>query len=260
MSEIKFTSDGKKVAVIGKINQSTFIVQEIFVSGENEIPSGEAFTVTSLHDEPVKSWKEKEVEKIERQINDAREKLNIYKRDEEKKYQKAIDALKEKSSYLRKVVNNVTVESFDMITDYLLGNIKFVVLEKWKPELIDFENMDNECSFNKDRFKLISLYGKDDGTLSFRMHEYSDGSGMGSVKFSTHKKKESAIDKMKELISKMGVSSTSIPLAKEYGVILDVDEVEKYKAKRFAEIQKTIDSLDKSKAASISELNDLKSL
>jgi len=47
---IKFTSDGKKVAVVGKLNAQETIVQEIFVSNGNEIPSGENFVVKSLHD------------------------------------------------------------------------------------------------------------------------------------------------------------------------------------------------------------------
>ena len=144
MSEIKFTSDGKKVAVIGKINKSTFIVQEIFVSGENEIPSGEAFTVNSLHDAPVKSWKEMEVEKIEQNIKDARLKMEKFKREEESKHQKVIDELKSKTSYLRKVINNISIESFDMVTDYLLGNVKYVVFDKWTPQLISFDEMDKK--------------------------------------------------------------------------------------------------------------------
>ena len=56
--EIKYTSDGKKVAVIGRLNNQEQIVQEVFVVDGSEIPSGEHFVVKSLHDVPVLSWKE----------------------------------------------------------------------------------------------------------------------------------------------------------------------------------------------------------
>ena len=61
MSDLKFLSDGRKVSVIGKINKTEFIVQEVFVTASgDEIPSGENFTAKSLHDAPVQSYKEKE--------------------------------------------------------------------------------------------------------------------------------------------------------------------------------------------------------
>ena len=59
MSIIKYTTDGKKVVVIGDLNQTEKIVQEIFVTEDGaEIPSGERFVVKSLLDEPAKSWQE----------------------------------------------------------------------------------------------------------------------------------------------------------------------------------------------------------
>lgn len=62
---IKYTSSGKKVAVIGKLNSEETIVQEVFVKEDgSEIPSGENFVVKSLHDAPVKSWQEKECEEV----------------------------------------------------------------------------------------------------------------------------------------------------------------------------------------------------
>ena len=63
--EIKFTTDGKKVIVIGSLNSQEKIVQEIFIVGGSEIPSGEHFVVKSLHDAPAVSWKEKNIKEIE---------------------------------------------------------------------------------------------------------------------------------------------------------------------------------------------------
>lgn len=55
--QTKYTSDGKKVAIVGKLNAEQTIVQEIYVTDNGqEIPSGENFVVSSLHDQPVKKW------------------------------------------------------------------------------------------------------------------------------------------------------------------------------------------------------------
>ena len=67
MKNIKYTTDGKKVVVIGDLNQTEKIVQEIFVTKDgDEVPSGERFVVKSLLDEPAKSWKEIKLEQIEK--------------------------------------------------------------------------------------------------------------------------------------------------------------------------------------------------
>lgn len=50
MAEIKYTTCGKKVVVIGDLNQTEKIVQEIFVTNDGaEIPSGERFVYESLY-------------------------------------------------------------------------------------------------------------------------------------------------------------------------------------------------------------------
>jgi len=66
MNNIKYTTDGKKVVIIGDLNQTDKIVQEIFVTENgDEIPQGERFVVKSLLDEPAKSWKETRLEELE---------------------------------------------------------------------------------------------------------------------------------------------------------------------------------------------------
>ena len=74
--EIKYTTDGKKVKVIGSLNNQQKIVQEIFITNDgSEIPSGENFVVTSLHEAPVESWKEKKLRELETNFDSTRRKL-----------------------------------------------------------------------------------------------------------------------------------------------------------------------------------------
>ncbi len=52
------------------------IVQEIFISNGNEIPSGENFVVKSLHDAPAVSWKENDLKKLDQLIKENKEVSN----------------------------------------------------------------------------------------------------------------------------------------------------------------------------------------
>lgn len=90
MKNIKYTTDGKKVVVIGDLNQTDKIVQEIFVTEQgDEIPQGERFVVKNLLDSPAKSWVESELlqafqnkkkENFNKNIRDTEARLEEYKR------------------------------------------------------------------------------------------------------------------------------------------------------------------------------------
>jgi 23S rRNA C2498 (ribose-2'-O)-methylase RlmM len=104
MNELKYTSDGKKVSVIGKINQTEFIVQEIFVTESgDEIPSGENFTAKSLHDKPVISWKEKRIYEYELKYKKIEE-LTCKLKEKEFEIQSHV----EKWQFYEQIVRNLT--------------------------------------------------------------------------------------------------------------------------------------------------------
>jgi len=102
--QTKYTNDGKKVAIVGKLNADQTIVQEIFITENGqEIPSGENFVVSSLHDQPVKKWStfyedrckqaEKEYEYKLKRIEENNSRL--YKQLE--RYRESVDRLRDKS-------------------------------------------------------------------------------------------------------------------------------------------------------------------
>ena len=182
-TSIKYTSDGKKVVVIGQLNAQESIVQEIFVSGDAEIPSGENFVVKSLHDKPVVSWKEKKTKEIEDNYKAAQ-------RRSEQEYRKASDRLTMAREKARAVadalfafVDNAEDEQLQTLRSFLSGEITHYAVPKcWSPEIV--EAFDDKM-FDMDRFhgirfngtKLISLMGKSDGSLDYRLNLYRDGSG-----------------------------------------------------------------------------------
>jgi hypothetical protein len=181
--EHKYLSDGRKVAVIGQLNNHETIVQEVFVTDAgDEIPSGERFTVKSLHDEPVLSWKAKRAmedeaqhKKAKRALEDLNKQIN-QKRDVLKGYQQlAKDALKS--------IEGITPEDLERLSLFLSGSYRYVVQDSYRvepPQKLEeavFAWDSWRCERRYEGMKLLNVFGRSDGQLSYRINSYSDGSG-----------------------------------------------------------------------------------
>lgn len=169
MSDIKFTSDGKKVVVVEKLNNLETIVQEIFIQDGNEIPSGENFVVKSLHDAPAISWKEKTLKELEERFERERAKYQELISRDLKSYKEKTNALSEKLKYMAAALKNVSEDSFSMLIDFICGNITHVVVKRpyYLPEFLTIEEF-NKSEMYENRLRLISLFGNDDGTFSYK--------------------------------------------------------------------------------------------
>lgn len=205
--EYKYLSDGRKVVVIGQLNNVESIVQEIFITESgDQVPSGEKFTTKSLHDEPVKSYKAKEEERIEKRILDikSQELRAVNERDAIFTKLKAVKELFKQSTALS---NNLDEEKLETLTSFLSGTVKYIVYEDYgMPSLVDFmtgisaiDNWNGRRSF--EGIKLINILGRSDGDLHYRINRYPDGSGssgdMTAYPFNTI---EDAIKKIKEIV------------------------------------------------------------
>lgn len=127
MSDYKFLSDGRKVAVLGKINQTEYIVQEIYITKSgDELPSGENFTAKCLHNEPVQSYRDKKFSKLEEKelrlkrtilgLEKDISMLNINRRAYS-------DILKQNKKFL----DLFNTYDSDYLADVITGNIKYCV-------------------------------------------------------------------------------------------------------------------------------------
>jgi hypothetical protein len=184
----KYLSDGRKVVVIGQINNQETIVQEIFVTkAGDEIPSGERFVVKSLHDEPVLSYKEKQAQKSEATIT----KINASVKTAEKE-RTAINAelkgLRLALKSFKATVKNLNEKDANDLIMFLSGSIQYVCvgssygLPEIKPftdALVKYENSYGDRRF--DSLRLMSVAGGTDGSLEYKQHAYSDNSGGWSV-------------------------------------------------------------------------------
>lgn len=184
MTDIKYTDDGKKVLVVGKLNAQQTIVQEIFVSAGQEIPSGENFVVKSLHDAPAESWKEKNLRELEQRYDRDRAKLQKQIEDQERRLSLERDKAKEQTSVLLQFVKNSDDSQLETLKSFMAGEITHLFVAGYSPEIISWT--DSNTAYDIDSWggrtrlegiKLVSLMGKSDGDLSYRLHEYRDGSG-----------------------------------------------------------------------------------
>lgn len=259
MPQIKFTSDGKKVIIVGKLNAQQTIVQEVFIVGDQEIPSGENFVVTSLHDAPSVSWKEKALADLEKRYEKERREWDYKIDTQHKELNKKYSELKNHVEYAGKALKGVSPDSFNMLLLFLTGRIKWIVEDNYTPKLIEFSVMNQDRDYN-DRLRLLSVFGKDDGTLTYAIGTYSDYSG-GNTKITPFENYAAAFEYFKVLVISKGVSDATIAIAQKYGFELPSEGIAAYKEahlksqlEAIAKKEKEIDE-HKAKISSIEKLN-----
>jgi hypothetical protein len=248
--EIKYTTDGKKVVVIGSLNSQEKIVQEVFIVSGQELPSGENFVVKTLHDAPAVSWKQKELESIEARYETRRREIDNL----EQKLRNEACKLRNKLEYAGNVLKNVSPESFNTLVDYLTGQIKWIVKTSYTPELIEWK--DFIISY-ENKLRLISLYGKDDGTLTYAIGSYYDFSG-GDTHFTPFNNYEDALAKFKELLLEQTITENTLKIAKKYNIEFPEEKVKKYREDKVASLNANIKSYRDSIAKWESDLEENK--
>jgi len=192
-TEKKYLSDGRKVVVIGSINKTEYIVQEVYVTEDgSEIPSGENFTAKNLLDEPAKSWKEKEAEKIEKQLED-------WKFEKKKLDTEILNLKQERLAHSTLLQSNEKfLELFEgcdteFMADLMTGNMKYVMPKEDYYSRFEVETFE-EAVYRFDRsyygevrtfegIRMISVGAAkgsrytSDRKFYTKIHDYQDGSG-----------------------------------------------------------------------------------
>ena len=272
MSNIKYTTDGKKVVVIGNLNQTEKIVQEIFVTKDGaEIPSGERFVVKSLLDEPAKSWKEKNLIELEssyeKESEEWERKLRLLKQEKRFTY----DALSARVKWLKQVAREPHPEKLKRVVEtlamFLSDAEKWILwcnFSSWNLQKFNEDGSNNLIdkvdSYRRGRFdsmRLISLYGKSNGDFEYGINDYFDGSGSDKeVMF--FKSKQDAIDFMQSEIDKLDAyTKTHIDASQKYGLKLNDAILLKQKKKQAKGIKEDIENMEKNLARRKAELSEI---
>lgn len=267
--EVKFLNDGRKVAIVGKLNNQETIVQEIFVTENgSEIPSGENFVVKSLHDRPVVSYAEKRKLEIEQRI-----KVLEKERDaifgQNKKYMHELNAVKDILMSSRKLVELLPVTELDAFTSFMTGTIEYLVVDSYTitpPVKMLDKIISWESSWNNDKYdsiKLLSVLGKTDGNLEYGINRYNDGSGH-HITVHPFNNKEKALahikDEAEALIKFKRLSVDSYNNCKEMGIVFSGECENKYKEFRSTGVKAQIEKEKSAINESEEKIKDLKSL
>lgn len=252
--EIKYTTDGKKVVVLGKLNSTESIVQEIFISEKGEIPSGDNFVEKNLHDSPVASWKEKNIKEIERKYYEWESKLegvrNHYN-SEKNKLELFISSYRQTLTFLKQ-------DKLDKALGVLSGEYKYLVVDRYGLEIQEVEEgiIKEEHCPRRTSLRLLGLFGDSEKGLKLRLTEYSDGSGSYydcEVFATLEDAKKFVSDKINEEIEKYGKACDwHIRTKEKYSLTVPDDEkVKAYydvqigeKAKVIANRKKEIEKLE----------------
>ena len=220
----KFTSDGRKVVVVGALNAKETIVQEIFVTDGTEFPAGEHFVVKTLLDSPAETYKAKEERRILEDIRRheaERDKLE----SELKGWRVKAAAAVAKIKWIQGIQEPELKDVFDNLKSMLCGEYTHVVLlaynieiEEWEPDLFA------TCEHRRfEKLKMISLYGNWNGRLglSYNINSYGDGSG-GSNRFIPCKSLQEAVKASKAVIyAKPTLSDHEFNFCVKYGIAVD---------------------------------------
>ena len=265
--ESKFLSDGRKVTIIGQLNNTEWIVQEVFVTAQgDESPSGERFTTKSLHDSPVETYKDRQEKKLNESIRTLQNKEtavqeSIKKLERERiAYEKTFKSTKALSDSLLKQIDE---GALNLLCDVMAGNVKYLVEDSgygvYEPKLFldaikSYDSYDIEI-------KLLSLFGRSNGSLVYKMNQYYDGSGGSREVILIRTDEELAqyyTDKVKSIYEKNPnyISMSYINVAKKYGGIVAQDIIETAQAVKVESLKSNIEEHRKKFEASTKELDD----
>jgi len=223
----KFTSDGRKVAIVGALNAKETIVQEIFVTDGTEFPAGEHFVVKTLLDAPAETYKAKEERRILEDI-----KKHEVERDRLKAelsgYRFKAAAAVAKIKWIERISEDEIREVFDNLKAMLCGEYTHAVLPSYDIEIMEwdhslFASCDDYRRGMFENLKMISLFGNWNGRLglSWKVNGYSDGSG-SSNQFIPCKTLQEAIEASKEIIeAKPHLSDHDFKFCVKYGIAVD---------------------------------------
>jgi hypothetical protein len=271
-TEYKYTTDGKKVIVVGNLNSQEKIVQEIFIVNGNEIPSGENFVAKSLHDAPAISWKEEQLKNLEARYDKDRKEWDskIDKLNKEKRF--VYDSLSERVKWLRNIAKEPREAEFkkviNQIADFLTDSEKWVLVRNYSEwDLFKF-NEDETNSFldrcdrsygrlDFDSMRLLSLFGKADGSLVFRINEYSDGSGSDSRVLFFKSEKEALEFIQKDFDNIKEYNSYHLETAKKFNLKIDPSKAKTFIENSTKSFDKTIKEYEKNIANTIERKQEL---
>lgn len=226
----KFTSDGRKVVIIGALNARETIVQEIFATDGTEFPAGEHFVVKTLLDVPAETYQSKQKRQIEEDVVKLKRECEKL-RAEISGFRFAAAAAATKIKWIQGIKEPEVERVFDQIKSALCSEYTHIVFNNYDgPEIAEWDaklfSRSEGYGENKrfDGIRLVSLFGvwNERLKLDWRVHTYSDGSGSGRTSFIPCKSLQEAIKTAGEIINAKGhISDKDVEFCTKYDIAVD---------------------------------------
>lgn len=237
--EYKYTTDGKKVVVIGALNSKETIVQEIYVVDGSEIPAGEHFIAKSLLDAPAETYQRKEEKRLTESIERQKAELAKMEKQVAQFRERCVKSMEVKLRWINDITEPAVKNVITAITDYITGVYTHVVfqhgykyvIKEWNSELfVNTESRYYDAIQRYESVRLVSIFGYNGDSfggirpIDWRVNSYSDGSG-SNTKFQPCKSYAEAVDVVKQFIyAKPELSKDDYETCLEYGIPVEAEK------------------------------------
>lgn len=253
---MKYTIDGHEVVVKQELKDGKFLVaflyEETWGDESETIESNQPSVVDRVFDKPPQKKMEKSIREAKEEFDSLRQQTTELR---SKRYQVETDIRKLKEDAKETLERLKKYRGLENIEDFIDGNFTFVLDTTycWDLKIVPFD----EYMKNSDQgMKLISLYGSSKGDLTFKTHQYSDGSGSQYSAFFFTTLKE-AVEELQAFITEEVSKDNHRPrdeyvsLAKKYNLKLPegyektlIDEKEEIRQKEISELKKQLEKLE----------------
>lgn len=230
--QTKYTNDGKKVAIVGKLNADQTIVQEIFITENGqEIPSGENFVVTSLHDQPVKKWSTFYEDRCKQAEKEYEYKLKLIEENNRRLY-KQLERYKENIDKLQSQSPKDFAGFLEQASTLFDPKNKWVVVKDYSRWYVrEFESL-----FHGDYSLSVKVY-----LTGFEAKLYITSKDDNFKDFAVFETKKHAINYVKERISNLEkITEEDIKISEVLGFDIPSALAEDFKSRKLEEKQKQL--------------------
>lgn len=226
---MNYLANGQEVEVVSKVDDG-YVVRPILEYGDGEATYlGDPFIVPIVLDEPATEKLHAQVAALDATIADKNRELRELR-------QQVTEAEKESKARMARLASH---KALTRLEDFIAGKITHYAVfgEYDTPRIMTLEatKTDDEGTYRRDTFRLLSLFGRSNGDLEWQLNRYSDGSGSNHTVIPTTSEddaKESVRDFLRTEGAKLGQPShyprrCFVDAAKQYGVELPAAYVER---------------------------------
>lgn len=204
MNKKGYLRNGEEVLIHQKVEDGYIIEKYITVYleyDEEEDLSGEKVFVSEVFNKPPTNVKEKSLADLDIRIKSKTNVLNALSSEE----LSLKDSIRKRGLEIEEMDKNAKkYKAIEGAIDFIEGKFThFAIIPSWGKPYVATKNegMDAEGKYDRGT-KLLTLFGKTEGDLEWRINQYSDGSGSSNQLAQPCKSEQEAIDFIKTFIIK----------------------------------------------------------